>query len=131
MYPFIFTILALFASTGVIAQEILVVTDRFHSVYSIPANAQQIDLDAILLQEDTLSAGLPSEQNQAVETARLRLTSQQHYQLAAAYQGIVNAWALGIQKIPAVVVDRKYVVYGEPDVQKALSRIEAYREAQP
>ena len=131
MYPFILTILALFASTGAIAQEILVFSDQHHPVHSIPASVQVIDLDAVLHQEDALSADLSSEQGQAVETARLRLTTQQHHQLATAYQGIVDAWALGIQKIPAVVVDRKYVVYGEPDVQKALSRIEVHRETQP
>lgn len=31
-----------------------------------------------------------------------------------------GAWSLGITKIPAVVVDRRYVVYGESDMAKAL-----------
>ncbi|NQB78478.1 DUF1525 domain-containing protein, partial [Pseudomonas aeruginosa] len=34
-------------------------------------------------------------------------------------------------KIPAVVVDRRYVVYGEPDVSRAVARINAYQSAQP
>ena len=38
---------------------------------------------------------------------------------------------LGIAKIPAVVVDRRYVVYGEPDVSRAVARINAYRSTQP
>ena len=41
------------------------------------------------------------------------------------------AWSLGIAKIPAVVVDRRYVVYGEANVARALARIEEYRRAQP
>ena len=131
MYRLIIAIFALFANADAIAQEILVITDRSHPVYAIPATARQIHLDAVQSQEDVLSAGLPSGQNQAIEAARLRLNPRQHQQLATAFQGIVDAWALGIQKIPAVVVDHRYVIYGEQDVQKALSRIEAYREAQP
>jgi len=48
-----------------------------------------------------------------------------------AYQGVADAWGLGIVKIPAVVVDRRYVVYGEPDVARAVARIDAYRSARP
>jgi integrating conjugative element protein (TIGR03757 family) len=48
-------------------------------------------------------------------------------ELATAWQGIADAWSLGITTLPAVVVDRRYIVYGEPDVAKAVARIEAYR----
>ena len=47
--------------------------------------------------------------------------------LREAYQGVTDAWSLGITRIPAVVVDGRYVVYGEADVERALARIEAYR----
>jgi len=40
-----------------------------------------------------------------------------------------GGWAFA--KIPAVVVDRRYVVYGEPDVPRAVARIDAYRSTQP
>jgi len=30
-----------------------------------------------------------------------------------------------------VVVDRRYVVYGEPDVSRAIARINAYRSTHP
>jgi integrating conjugative element protein (TIGR03757 family) len=48
-----------------------------------------------------------------------------------AYQGVAEAWGLGVARIPAVVVDRRYVVYGEPDVPRAIARIDAYRGTQP
>lgn len=51
--------------------------------------------------------------------------------LASAYQGVADAWGLGVAKVPAVVVDRRYVIYGEPDVALALSRIARYRREQP
>lgn len=45
--------------------------------------------------------------------------------------GVADAWGLGVAKVPAVVVDRRYVIYGEPDVALALSRIARYRREQP
>ena len=48
-----------------------------------------------------------------------------------AYQGMTDAWSLGITSIPAVIVDQRYVVYGESDLGQALVRIERYREGQP
>lgn len=37
---------------------------------------------------------------------------------------------LRVTTLPAVVVDRRHVVYGEPDVAKAVAHIEHYRRAQ-
>ena len=51
--------------------------------------------------------------------------------LASAYQGVTDAWSLGITSLPAVVVDQRYVVYGEPDVARAVARIEQHRRPQP
>ena len=51
--------------------------------------------------------------------------------IGRAYQDVADAWGLGIAKVPAVVVDRRYVVYGEPDVARAMARIEAHRRTQP
>ena len=50
--------------------------------------------------------------------------------MAAAYQDIVEVWSFGVTKLPAVIVDRRYVVYGEPDVNSAVSLIKRYRSAQ-
>lgn len=52
-----------------------------------------------------------------------------HNDFSVTYQGIVEAWILGITKIPAVVVDRRYVVYGQRDVNRAVALIEEYRSA--
>ena len=94
-----------------------------------------IELDAPeRLVESELSSRLPSDPKQAVAIARQRLRDAGavfQNRLALAYQGVVEAWSLGITRIPAVVVDRKYVVYGEPDVNRAVSLIEQYRSTQP
>ena len=51
--------------------------------------------------------------------------------IGRAYQDVAEAWGLGVAKVPAVVVDRRYVVYGESDIARAAARIETYRRTQP
>ncbi len=48
-------------------------------------------------------------------------------QLATAQQGNADAWSVGVSKVPAVVVDRRYVVYGQPDVATAMQTINRAR----
>jgi len=107
---------------------ITVVHDHAHPVVNISANTRVIALDApdAILHE--VSAGLPADSQQASLIAKERLNDSVHRKLHDALQGVVDAWALGVQKIPAVVVDQKYVVYGEADVSKALGIIRQYRE---
>ena len=124
-------LIALFASSGAYAQHILVITDSQNPVFSVPHEASVIELDKVQQLEEALSDGLTDDQTFSTELAKTRLNTDIHRELAQAYQGIVDAWALGIQKIPAVVVDRKYVIYGEPDITQAVSHIQAYRESHP
>jgi len=123
--------LALFASFGVTAQQILVFTDSLHPVFSVPDQAQVYELDQVQKIEESLFDGLDTDKGNPAEFAKSRLIPQTHHQLAQSYRGIVDAWTLGITKIPAVVVDRQYVIYGEPDVEKAVLRIQNYQEKHP
>lgn len=123
-----------FVSAVASAADVLVVTDRQHPIKGGTA-VRVIELDAPeRVLESELPAHLPSDPKQAVAIARQRLHdggTVLQKRLALAYQGVVEAWSLGITKIPAVVVDRKYVVYGESDVSRAVSLIEQYRSTQP
>jgi len=121
-------VLVMIASFGAHAQQILVFTDSRHPVFSAPQQARIIELDKVSHIETSLSDGLNKDRNPSAELARARLNRHTHHQLADAYQGVVDAWTLGIEKIPAIVVDRQYVIYGEPDVGKAVSRIQTYRK---
>ncbi len=114
-------------------REVLVVTDRQHPVRA-PTGARVIELDALEYLETHLSASLPRDPKQAAVIAQQRLAdrgSEMRERLARAYQGIVDAWALGVTKVPAVIVDRVYVVYGEPNVDRAIAKIDVYRGKQP
>ncbi|MBB0025232.1 MULTISPECIES: TIGR03757 family integrating conjugative element protein [Burkholderiaceae] len=115
------------------AADVLVVTDSAHPVRAAPS-ARVIELDLPASIEAELSAGLPADPGQAAALMQQRLRDggpALQRRLGSAYQGVADAWGLGLVKLPAVVVDHRYVVYGEPDVAQALARIDAYRKAQP
>jgi len=113
--------------------DIRVITDTQHPIQN-PGNAQVIELDRASRIEAELAANLPRDPARAAATVQQRLTkgdSALQQRISEAYQGVADAWSLGITTLPAVVVDQRYVVYGEPDVAKAVARIDAHRRAEP
>ena len=120
-------------STAATAAEVLVITDSGHPV-RVAAGTRVIELDLPVRIEAELAAGLPADpaQASAIVQQRLRGGGQElQRRIGRAYQDVADAWGLGIAKVPAVVVDRRYVVYGESDVARAAARIETYRRTQP
>ena len=115
------------------AADVLVITDRHHPVRTM-GGERLIELDEAARIEAELAAGLPADPKQAAAEARRRLNqggAEFQRRIATAWQGVTDAWSLGITHLPAVVVDARYVVYGEPDVARAVARINQHREAQP
>lgn len=128
----VFTAIFAFHSSAV-ASEVWIVTDRAHPVIGAPADARIILLDAPQQFTATLSAALPSDPDIAAAVAVERLAASNQAlqtELAAAYQGVVDAWSIGVTKIPATIVDRRYVVYGDADVVRVLRRIRQFRHAE-
>ncbi|UYT22252.1 integrating conjugative element protein [Pseudomonas paraeruginosa] len=84
--------------------------------------------------EADLAANLPSDPERASTIVQQRLKqggTDLQRRIGTAYQGIADAWSLGVTKVPAIVADRRYVVYGETDVARAVARIDQYRRTQP
>jgi len=97
-------------------------------------DARLIELDQPARIEAELGAHVPADPSRGAALVQQRLNSggvELQQRLGAAYQGVVDAWSLGVTTIPAVIVDHRYVVYGEPDVAKAVALIEAHRRTQP
>ncbi|MGQ5299277.1 TIGR03757 family integrating conjugative element protein [Xanthomonas arboricola] len=120
-------------SPATLATDVLVITDSRHPVRTM-GGERLIELDEAPRIEAELSAALPADPDQATAIARRWLNqggADLQHRIASAYQGVTDAWSLGITSIPAVVVDRRYVVYGEPDVARAIARIEQHRRTQP
>lgn len=123
----------LMVSAHVQAADVLVFTDQRYPV-DAPDDVRVIHLDAAAEIEAELASGLPADPQQAAAIVRQRMDdggNDFQARLATAYQGVVDAWSLGITKIPAIVVDERYVVYGDADVSRALASIEAYKRDQP
>ncbi|KLR57356.1 TIGR03757 family integrating conjugative element protein [Diaphorobacter sp. J5-51] len=120
-------------SPATFAADVLVITDSRHPVKTM-GGERLIELDEAHRIEAELSAELPAEPEQATAIVKRRLNSggtDLQRRIASAYQGVTDAWSLGITSVPAVVVDQRYVVYGEPDVARAVARIEQHWRAQP
>ncbi|HHG5368215.1 TPA: TIGR03757 family integrating conjugative element protein [Pseudomonas aeruginosa] len=120
-------------SPATFAADVLVVTDSRHPVKTM-GGERLIELDEAPRIEAELSANLPTDPDQATALVKRRLSTggaDLQRRIASAYQGVTDAWSLGITNIPAVVVDQRYVVYGEPDVARAVARVEQHRRAQP
>lgn len=123
----------LISAVGAVAADIQVFTDLHHLIEA-PADVHVVELDTPERIESGLGANLPADPARAAVIVQQRLKDggiDLQRRLASAYQGITDAWSLGITKIPAVVVDRRYVVYGERDVTRALARIDEYRRMRP
>lgn len=119
--------------TNVRAEEIWVVTDHAHIVRA-PKATRVIYLDEPERITSELNAELPSDPARAAFLVKKRLRQggdALQRRLALAYQGVVDAWKLQIRKIPAVIVDQRYVVYGDSDTANAIARIREYRRTHP
>nr|WP_232914604.1 TIGR03757 family integrating conjugative element protein [Pseudomonas carnis] len=110
--------------------ETWVITDQAHPV-SASTGVRIIRLDDQQRLEELLSRQLPADPRQAEASIQRFLSSpagkRLQSDLAQAQQGVTDAWSLRVEKLPAVVIDRRYVVYGEPDVAKAVALIDRAR----
>ena len=88
-------------------------------------------LDARDGHAEAFGAGLPDDPERALAEVERRMASPAGRaalaRIAAAAAGNALAGRLGIEKLPAVVVDGRYVVYGVRDVARAVERVEAWR----
>lgn len=110
--------------------DVLAISNAAHPLTN-SAGARVILLDAPERLEQQLSEGLPADPRQAAAIMQQRMRSASAQQLgrdlAKAHQDVADAWSLGVTKLPAVVVDRQYVVYGQPDVAAAVASIKRFR----
>jgi len=124
----------LFLLAGNASAQVWVITDSWHSVTGNASVQRVIQLDTAQQIETELSANLPADPQQAAALVQQRLNQggqPLQQRLREAYQGITDAWSMGITTLPAVVVEQRYVVYGETDLDKALARIAQYRMENP
>lgn len=112
------------------AAETVVVTDSQNPV-TTAVGVRVIYLDAPELIQEQLSAGLPKDPQLASIEVQRRMSGDRGQaiskRLREAHQGVADAWSWGVKKIPAIVINQQYVVYGNSDVGRAEALIAAYR----
>ena len=120
--------------TNSLNAETWAITDSAHPLSFVPSNVRVIKLDEQQLSEEQMSKHLPRAPREAAIAARQMISSPAGraltQQLAVAQQGVTDAWGLRVEKVPAVVIDRKYVVYGQPNVTAAIEVVEQHRRKQ-
>lgn len=85
------------------AADVLVVTDSRHPVQSA-SGARVIELDLPERIEAELAAGLPADPGRAAALVQQRLrdgSQALQRRIGSAYQGVADAWGLGLAKVPA------------------------------
>ncbi|WP_111748808.1 TIGR03757 family integrating conjugative element protein [Salinisphaera orenii] len=111
------------------APRVDVYTVSGQPVTQVPDRAHVVELDKPARLDHRLSTGLPANKQAAAAVVRERLS---HFKAAygRAYRGLTRAYQLGVTKVPAVVVDGRYVVYGQSNVAKALSTVRKARSSE-
>lgn len=96
---------------------------------TIPVHASSVarvyQLDRLSAIEGRLSDGLPGDPQQAAAIAQARVAQggeRLQREIVEAAIGLGLALQLGLDRVPAVVIDRRYVDYGEPRVEVSLAR---------
>ena len=110
------------------AQSVTIFTDSQTQLLNLPPSVVVVQLDASQRIEETMSADLPANPQEAERLMRARMQSGEWETMEAELQrnaeGLAKAKALGVTKIPAIVIDDRYVVYGVSDVSRAIEMIE-------
>ncbi|WP_445000226.1 TIGR03757 family integrating conjugative element protein [Halomonas mongoliensis] len=95
---------------------------------NVPSGVAVIELDAPGRLDAELSQDLPADPDVAAAMMRERMATPEWQETANryadSYLGLARAWQLGVEKVPAVVIDGRYVIYGQPDVAAALREAE-------
>lgn len=129
LFPFLFL-----TSVSIPAQTVIYTTARYPVENPEPGVVIQV-LEDIHSLEQSLFPALSQHPEQAEQRARERMKQpdwrEQEARLTRAYQSLLDAYALGIEKVPAVVLDERYVVYGTTDIRVAEKKRDTWLEMQP
>jgi|SRR5690554_419631 len=123
-----FGLSACLASPAVAEPAIEVFTTAGEPAVNVPPGVAVLELDAPGRLDAELSQDLPADPELAQTLMRERMATPEWQETADryadSYLGLARAWQLGIEKVPAVVIDGRQVIYGQPDVAEALREAE-------
>ncbi|QIL80334.1 TIGR03757 family integrating conjugative element protein [Diaphorobacter sp. HDW4A] len=115
----------------VFANMAMSVTPASAPDYRHPYQLSIYRLDAMNQIRDIASAGMPRDEAGArrwLAANEARIRRQVQPMVASAVNGILLARRYRIDRLPAVVVNQRYVVYGHTDVDQALAALRMSRQ---
>lgn len=123
-----FGLSACLAGSALAEPAIEVFTIAGEPVVNVPSGVAVIELDVPGRLDASLSQDLPADPEVAEGLMRERMANNEWQETADryadSYLGLARAWQLGVEKVPAVVIDGRYVIYGQPNVADALNEAE-------
>ncbi|ERK11950.1 hypothetical protein L580_4221 [Serratia fonticola AU-P3(3)] len=112
----------------------VVYTDSQHPPAGLGSGHHVVYLDAPETVQREVFGALSADPRKAEQLAHAVLQSpdwqQKEQQIVQAYQGVIQAYGIGLNKYPAVVFDDRYVVYGTADVALAEAKLAEHKGAQ-
>lgn len=124
----VFGLSACLAGSALAEPAIEVFTIAGEPVVNVPSGVAVLELDAPGRLDASLSQDLPADPEVAEGLMRERMANNEWQETADryadSYLGLARAWQLGVEKVPAVVIDGRYVIYGQPNVADALNEAE-------
>lgn len=112
----------------------VVYTDSQHPPTGLGTGHQVVYLDAPEIVQRDVFGPLSTDPRQAEQQAKAIQQSpdwhQKEKKIVQAYQGVIQAYGIGLKKYPAVVFDDRYVVYGTTDVALAEAKLAEHKGAQ-
>ncbi|EBL8291855.1 TIGR03757 family integrating conjugative element protein [Salmonella enterica] len=135
MRRYLFFLLPFLFSTApvALARTVIYTTEHYPVANPEPGVLVQT-LENVQMLEQSLFPSLSSDPALAQQQIKQRMQKsdwqEQEARLTSAYQVLTDAYTLGIEKVPAVVFDGRYVVYGTTDIRLAEKKLNEWREQQ-
>lgn len=138
MYKYTIILITLFlSSSNCFSKEVEIFTNNYEQTLIEIRNIGSInhsfvvhDVEAVNKFESIHSQDLPKDEASAkkIFEQRLSLYGEKRFtdDIMIAYEPMIRSFALGVEAYPAVVIDKKYVVYGTSNISKALKEYQKW-----
>lgn len=126
------TFLMFFTSQGIAeTKETIIFTNNNNLLLGTPTNTVIYNLDDPERLISNAFSSLPSDRKTAEKHSQKVMSSknwqQQDAALRESFKGVIKAWSLGIEKVPAIVMEGRFVVYGTTNVEVAREKLKQFQ----
>ncbi|HEN3291963.1 TPA: TIGR03757 family integrating conjugative element protein [Yersinia enterocolitica] len=127
-----FILLISLTSLGIAeTKETIIFTNNDNLLSDIPVSTTIYNLDAPADLVSKAFGTLSSESEIAKKHSQKIMSSknwqQQDAALRESLKGVIKAWSLGIEKVPAIVMEGRFVVYGTTNVELAREKLKQFQ----